>query len=196
MNSNPNNTVTTRQCHRCSQVLPATPDFFLRDKSRPLGLSYECRECHRERKRGRDDRSDRWWKMTDEQRAKAKARNQRYAKTDKGRAVFLRKAYERVDACDMTTAEILALIVQPCVHCGTTDLPRGLDRINNSLPHIKSNVAPSCAPCNFARGDRFTFAEMQRIGKVIRQVLMDRTCDQVRSEGHLENASSQRRKQS
>ena len=196
MNSNPNNTVTTRQCHRCNQVLPATPDFFLRDRSRPLGLSYECRECHLERKRGRDNRSDRWGKMTDEQRAKAKARNQRYAKTDKGRAVFLRKAYERVDACDMTTAEILALIVQPCVHCGTTDLPRGLDRIDNSLPHIKSNVAPSCAPCNFARGDRFTFAEMQRIGKVIRQVLMDRTCDQVQSEDHLENVSSQRRKQS
>lgn len=196
MNSNPNNTFSTRQCNRCGQVFQATADFFMRDKSRPLGLSYECRECHRERKRGRDNRSDRWGQMTDEQRAKAKARNQRYAKTDKGRAVFLRKAYERVDACDMTTTEILALIVQPCIHCGTTDIPRGLDRIDNSQPHIKGNVAPSCAPCNFARGDRFTFDEMQRIGKVIRQVIMDRTCDQVRSEAHLENASSPHRKQS
>lgn len=168
----------------------------MRDKSRPLGLSYECRECHRERKRGRDNRSDRWGQMTDEQRAKAKARNQRYAKTDKGRAVFLRKAYERVDACDMTTEEILAMIVQPCVHCGTTDIPRGLDRIDNSKPHIKGNVAPSCAPCNFARGDRFTFDEMQIIGKVIRKVLKDRTCDQVQNEAHQEISSSQLRKQS
>lgn len=196
MNINPNNTETTRQCNRCNQVLPATADFFMRDKSRPLGLSYECRECHRERKRGRDNRSDRWGQMTDEQRAKAKARNQRYAKTDKGRAVFLRKAYERVDACDMTTEEILAMIVQPCVHCGTTDIPRGLDRIDNSKPHIKGNVAPSCAPCNFARGDRFTFDEMQIIGKVIRKVLKDRTCDQVQNEGHQEISSSQLRKQS
>lgn len=168
----------------------------MRDKSRPLGLAYECRECHKERKRGRDNRSDRWGQMTDEQRSKAKARNQRYAKTDKGRAVFLRKAYERVDACDMTTAEILALIVQPCVHCGTTDIPRGLDRIDNNQPHIKGNVSPSCAPCNFARGNRFTFAEMQRIGQVIRQVLMDRNFDQAQSEDHQENASNQRRKQS
>jgi hypothetical protein len=196
MNTNKNNTATTRQCNRCNQVLPATSDFFMRDKSRPLGLSYECRECHRERKRGRDNRSDRWGQMTDEQRAKAKARNQRYAKTDKGRAVFLRKAYERVDACDMTTEEILAMIVQPCVHCGTTDIPRGLDRIDNSKPHIKGNVAPSCAPCNFARGDRFTFDEMQIIGKVIRKVLKDRTCDQVQNEGHQEISSSQLRKQS
>lgn len=191
MNININNTSTTRQCNQCNQILPADDVFFYKDKSRPLGLSYECKECHKERKRGRDNRSDRWSQMNDEQRAKAKARNQRYAKTDKGRAVFLRKAYQRVDACDMTTVEVLALIVQPCVHCGTTELPRGLDRIDNNLPHIKSNVAPSCAPCNFARGDRFTFDEMQRIGKTIRQVIMDRTCDQVLRAAHQENASSQ-----
>jgi len=196
MNSNPNNTGTTRQCHRCSQVLPATADFFMRDKSRPLGLAYECRECHRKRKRGRGNRSDRWSQMTDEQRAKAKARNKKYAKTDKGRAVFLRKAYQQIDACDMTTAEVLALIVQPCVHCGTTDLPRGLDRIDNSKPHVKSNVAPACAPCNFARGDRFTFDEMQIIGKVIRQVLKDRIVCLTHDVGRQEIFSSQRRKQS
>lgn len=179
------NTHPTRQCNRCKRILPSTDEFFLRDKSRPLGLAYECKECHRERKRGRDNRSDRWAFMTDEQRAKAKARHQRYAKTDKGRAVFLRKAYERIDACDMTTAEVLELITQPCVHCGTTEAPRGLDRIDNSKPHIKGNVAPSCAPCNFARGDRFTFEEMQRIGKVIRQVLKDRTCGTTENEGRL-----------
>lgn len=183
MNLNTNNTADTRQCHRCKQILPATTDFFLRDKSRPLGLSYECKECHRERKRGRDNRPDRWQLMTDDQKVKAKERNQRYAKTDKGRAVFLRKAYQRIDACDMTTAEVLALIVQPCVHCGTTELPRGLDRIDNAKPHVKGNVAPACAPCNFARGDRFTFDEMQRIGAVIRQVIKDRTSETARSEG-------------
>lgn len=182
MNINTINTADARQCHRCKQILPATVDFFLRDKSRPLGLAYECKECHRERKRNRENRSDRWQLMTDDQKIKAKERNQRYAKTDKGRAVFLRKAYQRIDACDMTTAEVLALIVQPCVHCGTTELPRGLDRIDNTKPHVKSNVAPSCAPCNFARGDRFTFEEMQRIGAVIRQVIKDRTSETVQNE--------------
>ena len=195
MNFNPANTATSRRCYRCKEIFPASADFFLRDKLRPLGLAYECRECHRIRKRGRDNRPDRWALMTAEQRAKAKERNQRYAKTDKGRAVFLRKAYERIDACDMTSAEVLALIVQPCVHCGTTDSPRGLDRIDNSKPHIKNNVAPSCAPCNFARGDRFTFEEMQRIGQVIRQVLKDRICGQVQNEGRPENFSSPHRKQ-
>ncbi len=161
-------------CNRCNMELPATPEVFLRDSSRSDGLAYECRSCHRERKKGRENRTDRWSMATPEQRQKIRARQQRYARTLKGRAVFLRKAYERVDACDMTTDEIADIIAQPCIHCGTTVEPRGLDRIDNALPHIKANVAPSCAPCNFARGDRFTFAEMQVIGATIRKVLMDR----------------------
>ena len=109
--------------------------------------------------------------MTPAQKDSAKARNKKYGQTDKGRAVFLRKAYQRVDACDLTTTEVFDLIVQPCVYCGTIERPRGLDRIDNDLPHIKGNVRPACAPCNFARGDRFTAEEMDVIGAVIRQVI-------------------------
>jgi hypothetical protein len=121
-----------------------------------------------------------------------KARQSRYAKTIKGRAIFLRKAYERIDACDLTVDEVIELISQPCVHCGTTDINRGLDRIDNNLAHIKGNVAPSCAPCNFARGDRFTFEEMKIIGKTIRQVILDRKRKEVGSEDHLSDLSKNR----
>lgn len=175
MNSNPLNTNEHRQCSVCKKVLPANANEFMRDKSRPLGLSYECRSCHSARKKGRENRSDRWSKMSQEQKQAATERNKKYAKTDKGRAVFLRKAYQRIDACDLSTAEVFELIKQPCIHCGTTDIPRGLDRIDNGAPHIKGNVAPSCAPCNFARGDRFSFEEMKIIGATIRKVLKDRT---------------------
>ncbi len=172
-------------CNRCNGEFPATLEHFIKDATRPSGLSYECRPCHRERKRGRENRTDRWANQTPEQREKAKARQLRYGRTDKGRAVFLRKAYERVDACDLSTSEVLDLITKPCVHCGTTDSPRGLDRIDNALPHIKGNVAPSCAPCNFARGDRFTFEEMRVIGKVIRQIMQDRLSCLTQNVAHL-----------
>lgn len=160
-----------RYCNRCEQLLPANPDVFLRDASRPLGLAYECRLCHSDRKRGRDNRTDRWHLHTPEQREKCVSRQRRYAKTDKGRAVFLRSAYKKIDACDLSTAEVLALISQPCVYCGTMTSPRGLDRIDNNLPHIRGNVRPACAPCNFCRGDRFTAEEMDVIGAAIRQVM-------------------------
>lgn len=184
MTLNAHNTESSRQCHRCKLVLPADAEMFMRDKSRPLGLAYECRACHRARKLGRDNRPDRWAKHTPEQRVKVMARQKRYAKTNKGRATFLRQAYKRIDACDLTTAEVLTLITKPCVHCGTTEINRGLDRINNALPHIKGNVATSCAPCNFARGDRFSFEEMQIIGAVIRKVISDRSPMEAASEAH------------
>jgi hypothetical protein len=161
----------TRTCFRCHQTFDATPDNFHRERSRPLGLSYECKQCHKNRKKGRDRRKERWANLTPEQKAKVKERQKRYNQTDKGRAIFLRKAYQRVDACDLTTEEVQALIIQPCVYCGTTESPRGLDRIDNALPHIRGNVRPACAPCNFARGDRFSAEEMDIIGLAIRKVM-------------------------
>ena len=163
-----------RTCNRCKQSLPATPVVFLRDASRPLGLAYECRPCHSSRKKGRDRRKERWSAMTPEQRAAAQARNLKYSRTDKGRAVFLRKAYQRIDACDLSTAEVLAFIQRPCVYCGTETANRGLDRIDNSLPHIKGNVQTACTECNIMRGDRFTVDEMKRIGLVVAQIRADR----------------------
>lgn len=163
--------MTYRTCFRCGLSLEATPENFHREKSRPLGLSYECKQCHNSRKQGRDRRTERWANLTPEQKARVKARQQRYNRSDKGRAVFLRKAYQRVDSCDLTTEEVRSLIAQPCVYCGTVEQPRGLDRIDNALPHIRGNVRPACAPCNFARGNRFTASEMDTIGAAIRQVM-------------------------
>ena len=177
-----------RICHRCEKQMPATADYFLRDATRALGLAYECRECHSARKKGRDRRSERWAAMTPEQRLRRRAIMQKYNKTTKGRAVFLRKAYQRIDACDLTVAEVVDFISQPCTHCGTTEEPRGLDRIDNDKPHVKGNVVPSCAPCNFARGDRFTFEEMKRIGAVIRAVIQDRKTTATGSAARLENS--------
>jgi len=120
--------------------------------------------------------------MTPEQKIKVRARQYKYGTTDKGRAIFLRQAYKRIDECDMTAKEVLAFIVQPCRYCGTTTSPRGLDRIDNSKPHIKGNVVQACAPCNFARGDRFTMDEMDQIGAVIRKI-MDTRAKVIASEG-------------
>lgn len=181
-----------RTCNRCKIEMPATAEVFVRDASRPLGLAYECRACHSERKKGRDRRKERWANMTDAQRKKATERNARYAKTDKGRAVFLRKAYQRTDSCNLTTAEVLELISQPCYHCGTTEENIGLDRIDNRLGHDRGNVVPSCAPCNFARGDRFTFEEMKIIGAVIRKVIADRKTTAIENEGRPGTSSSPR----
>jgi hypothetical protein len=176
-----------RVCNVCNGEFPATTDFFVRDSSRTLGIAYECKTCHSKRRKGRPRHKERSSQLFGERYDKLRARQKRYNKTIKGRAISLRKAYQRIDACDLSVDEVINIIEQPCAHCGTTEQNRGLDRIDNSLPHIKGNVAPSCAPCNFARGNRFTFAEMQRIGVVIRAIFQDRKTTEVDSGGRQEN---------
>lgn len=167
--------MTTRICNRCKEEKPATTEFFGKDSSRPLGIAYECRPCHSERKKGRDRRKERWSNMTEEQREKASARNKRYSKTLKGRACFLKSRYSQVDSCNLTTEEVMEIIKQPCSYCGTVTENRGLDRIDNSKGHDKGNVVAACRDCNVMRADNFTHEEMFVIGEAIRKVKAART---------------------
>ena len=159
--------MTYRTCFRCDRSLVATPENFYREKSRPLGLAYECKDCHRVRKKGRDRRKERWGSLTEEQKELRRARMTRWGRSQRGRATYLRKAYQRIDECNLSAAEVLAYIVKPCVYCGTEIHNRGLDRIDNALPHNKGNVQTACTDCNIVRGNRFTVEEMKLIGRTI-----------------------------
>lgn len=164
-----------RVCNRCEQEFPATSEHFVKDTSRALGIGYECRQCHKDRNKGRDMRRNRWAStMTEEQKERKRQSQFKYNRSDKGRAVFLRKAYERIDECDMTTSQMLSLITKPCFYCDTVEYPRGLDRIDNSRGHTSDNVLPCCAACNFARGDRLTVDEMKKVGAVIKKIYAER----------------------
>ncbi len=114
----------------------------------------------------------------------------RWSRTQSGRATHLRKAYQRVDACDLSAEEILAFILQPCVYCGTTTENRGLDRIDNDLPHIKGNVQTACGSCNIMRGNRFTVEEMKIIGRTITEIkaARDSSPEGAQNEGHQETS--------
>lgn len=54
---------------------------------------------------------------------------------------------------DMTIAFVQMLIRQGCTYCGRDDLMMTLDRIDNSVGHITSNVVASCVRCNYIRRD-------------------------------------------
>ena len=190
MKANPNNTSEQRECHRCRMVFPLLPTYFLRDKTRPAGLSYECKACHRERRKGRDRRKERWSKLTPEQRAKRLERQRRYGRTPKGRAIFLMKAYQQIDrkrgrVCDIDKEFMLGVFAKPCVYCGTTE-QIGCDRIDNARGHTRDNIVSACADCNIMRGDRFTHSEMLQIGRAVALVkaARDKPREKAQSEAH------------
>lgn len=52
------------------------------------------------------------------------------------------------------TKEFLESVIDGygCKYCGETRIRMTLDRIDNSLGHLQSNVIPACIRCNLARG--------------------------------------------
>ena len=54
---------------------------------------------------------------------------------------------------DLTYEFVREMILRPCSYCGDTESRMTLDRIDNDLGHLQSNVVPSCYRCNFIRRD-------------------------------------------
>lgn len=54
--------------------------------------------------------------------------------------------------CDLDRGFVEQLIVQGCTYCGVMKERIGLDRKDNAVGHVKSNVVPACTICNLVRG--------------------------------------------
>lgn len=54
---------------------------------------------------------------------------------------------------DFSEEFVESLISQPCCYCGDITLKMTLDRIDNSIGHLQSNVVPACIRCNYLRRD-------------------------------------------
>lgn len=51
----------------------------------------------------------------------------------------------------LTIEEFAQLLPLPCVYCGDSDKPRGIDRVDNSKGYTKENSASCCRLCNFMK---------------------------------------------
>lgn len=54
---------------------------------------------------------------------------------------------------DLKLADINAIITAPCLYCGDDQCFKTIDRIDNSIGHVKSNVVSACYRCNMVRGN-------------------------------------------
>jgi hypothetical protein len=61
------------------------------------------------------------------------------------------------------------LIANGCIYCGETELRMTLDRINNDLGHLQTNVNASCRRCNWSRRD-MPYAAWIRLVPEIRKI--------------------------
>jgi len=64
--------------------------------------------------------------------------------------------------------EFKTLVAQPCVYCGESTAPRGVDRWDNKVGYTLENSRPCCGPCNLLKKDLRgrTFIDLcRRIGE-------------------------------
>lgn len=54
---------------------------------------------------------------------------------------------------DLTREFIRTEIIKCCTYCGDMTSRMTLDRIDNSIGHIQTNVVPACLRCNYVRRD-------------------------------------------
>lgn len=80
----------------------------------------------------------------------------------------------------LSEAEYSELRANLCSYCGFS-LPiygSGLDRVDNSKGYVLGNLVPCCSSCNLTRRDTFTYEEMLVLGKVIREIKLNRKTGQ------------------
>lgn len=66
--------------------------------------------------------------------------------------------------------EMITFWNTPCEYCNKVILNEkgiGLDRLDNSLGYVKTNVVPCCGDCNYIKGTRLTHDEMKVAMKAV-----------------------------
>ncbi len=157
---------TTRICPGCKNEYPLDsihfPVYHPNSENVKKHLYAYCRTCNKKR-------SLRYNIKTKEER-----------KTNKfldSKLIF--QAYKALDKrknreFNLDAEWILENIInKDCVYCGF-NCNGGIDRIDNSKGHLKENCLPCCEDCNMSRSDIFTHEEFKSLGKVIREIKLNR----------------------
>lgn len=164
----------TKVCPRCKQKFPLNAKHFYPRKDRSFGFRPHCISCCKElSKTG-------WGKTSKE----AKDRKNYVRKFDlHQRANALMSTYRRTDAkkglaFNIDKITMLRRLDSECVYCGDSYMPNlGLDRVDNSIGHVHSNIVTCCYECNTARSNLFTFDEMKIIGQAIKKIKSTRNLE-------------------
>lgn len=118
-----------------------------------LGVRSSCKACDSKyKKENRDTNKSREASKKWRERNVERQRLYRYQEIDKKKGHY----------CDLDIDFMNIMISKPCHYCGFVDpIGNGLDRIDNSIGHVKSNCVTCCKVCNAARMDNFTYQEFK-----------------------------------
>lgn len=110
--------------------------------------SRTCRECYNE--------EEKKYRTAGGRRESDRKRRKRHRRDPERRAACVLKDSRGTDRKaerenDLDYEFIVARFSEGCTYCGTKSLKLSLDRKDNSIGHLKSNVVASCLRCNLLR---------------------------------------------
>ena len=144
----------TRICRLCRQELPTTAFMVNRTGSREY-LKTACKTCENISRTDRARRAS--------PRVRTLAQNEERASRERERRrdpvrrpYYIVQDARREDAKrgrenDLDEDFVDILLKTGCTYC--TSAATTLDRVENGLGHLKANVVPACARCNYMRRD-------------------------------------------
>jgi hypothetical protein len=150
--------MTTKTCNRCKLELPLSSFSYRRTTTEKLYPASRCRQClYQARKEIRTNRgeSPSGYQYRDSVRRCAQDKIRRLA--GEHREVYLLADCRSSDkkrgfVCDLDREFVIEQINLGCSYCGSHK-HMTLDRIDNSVGHVKTNVVPACYRCNMIRRD-------------------------------------------
>ncbi len=163
-----------KKCQICRILKPYNAEYFRRRKQNIYGLSHVCKTCTNSNYIKKVPKVA----QSKEERAESmKKRSLEYSRTLRGKLKSAVCSYKQFDKKrgyenDITYEDLLLIFGKPCIYC---EFPStGFDRIDNTKGHTLSNCVPACKECNVSRMDNFTHEEMKKIGKIIKEIKLDR----------------------
>ena len=148
-----------KTCSKCLEQKPLT-GFYTRSQNGKKYPESRCKTCSIARTRAREKQNPEYLLKNRVKWSKNQAdklKKERAAGINREKHLFhdaRRSDRKRGYQNDLTLEFILDQINMRCSYCGDDESSKmTLDRIDNTIGHLKSNVVPSCHRCNMVRGN-------------------------------------------
>lgn len=141
-------------CTKCN-IEQSTENFGIKTSKGRKYVESWCRICKAEARKQFPRFKNEESRILQDKKKLAKKRHERANNINAERHILDScKSMDRKKnfTCDLDLEFVKSLIAKPCAYCDATDLKMTLDRIDNSIGHLKTNVIQSCYRCNLTRG--------------------------------------------
>ncbi len=152
--------MSDKHCKICNTNKPIG-EFFKCSPRRGAGLRDRCKLCCKA--------YNKKWKL--ENKDSVKQYNHKKHRTPQGQFQTLRGgAKKRGIVVEITFEQFISLRKGRCTYC-QGPLPEcgaGLDRINNSIGYVLSNLTPCCGDCNMLKNSTLSHHETLEVVKLLK----------------------------